>query len=303
MGYRKILLALTILLLPSAATLLLYYALRQENIPTSRNAIGQVTIYAGTGEPGFADGPATSAKFADPFGVAVDRRGNVIIADGGSANRIRRITPAGQVETIAGSVEGFRDGRGDVAEFNTPSGLAVDGSGDIIIADTANNRIRQLDTRGLVSTLAGNGERGFRDGPASEAQFDGPIGVAVDREGNIFVADAYNDRIRKISRDGYVSTLAGAGTPGYGDGFADAALFDTPCGVAVDDKGNVFVADTGNDAIRKITPQGEVTTITGNIPEAEIRLDRPIGIVVTHDGFLFVAEEGRGRISRITPEG
>lgn len=300
---RKVILTLTILLLPSIAILVMYYALRQKDIPTNRHAIGQVMTYAGTGEPGVADGPVKSATFSDPFGVAVDRRGNVIVADGGESNRIRRITPAGQVELIAGSEEGYRDDIGDRAQFNTPSGLAIDKGVDIIVADTSNNRIRKIDSHGIVTTVAGSGERGFKDGPTGEAQFDGPIGVAVDRDGNIFVADTYNDRIRKISVEGQVSTLAGAGMPGHSDGQADAALFDTPCGVAVDAKGNVFVADTGNDAIRRITPQGEVTTIVGHEQGNGVRLDRPMAIVVTHDGFLFVTEEGQGGVTRITPEG
>ena len=157
--------------------------------------------------------------------------------------------------------------------------------------------------------MAGISDAGYRDGPADQAQFDAPVGVAVDREGNIFVADTYNDRIRKISADGLVSTVAGAGLPGLADGKSDVSLFDTPCGVAVDSQGNIFVADTGNDAIRKITPQGDVSTIAGASQDSgafqsnNTEFDRPVGIAITHDGFLFVVSQGDGKIHRITPEG
>lgn len=272
------------------------YWLSRRYVPTDPRAVGHVTTLAGDGIGGVDDGPAPAARFSDPFGVAIDANGNVIVADGGDSNRIRRITPRGHVETLAGSREGYADGQATAAAFNTPSGVALDANGNIFIADTANNRIRRLTPQGQVSTLAGQGARGHRDGPALQAQFDGPIGIAVSDDGSIIVADSYNDCIRRISPDGQVSTLAGARRPGLQDGPATAALFDTPCGVAVDSEGNVFVADTGNDAIRKITLQGEVVTI---VPGGT--LHAPIGIAVTHDRFLFVSDsEG---VHRITPEG
>lgn len=300
-------LAVLILALPSAVAINVYY-FSARPIPTRPDALGSVSTIAGSGHPGVEDGKADQASFSDPFGIAVDHRGNVIVADAGQSNRIRGITQDGNVKTIAGSDEGFRDGDALRARFNTPSGIAIDKAGSIVIADTSNNRIRKLSADGhSVSTIAGSGAAGFKDGPAGEAEFDGPIAVAVDREGNIFVADAYNDSIRKISADGDVTTLAGGGSPGYANGAGASAMFDTPCGVAADKEGNLFVADTGNRAIRKITPAGEVSTIAGeteggNEP-GEVRLDHPVGIVVTHDRFLFVADEGRGRIVRLTPEG
>ncbi|HWP45135.1 MAG TPA: NHL repeat-containing protein [Blastocatellia bacterium] len=304
---RRALITLLIIALPTAIALVTYVLLNPRSEPTSRDAVGQVTTLAGTGYSGVEDDTALRASFSDPFGVAIDRLGNVFVADGGDSNRIRRITPAGNVDTIAGSEEGFEDGPAPQSRFNTPSGLAIDKRGDIIVADTSNNRIRRIDARGRVSTLAGSGAAGLEDGRAAEAQFDGPLGVAVDREGNTYVADTYNDAIRKISVDGTVRTIAG-GVAGYVDGPAAEALFDTPSGVAVDEEGNIFVADTGNDAIRKITPQGEVITFAGggagreDGQGAQAGFDRPVGIAVTHDGFLFVTEEGTGRIRRITPE-
>ncbi|HET9532495.1 MAG TPA: NHL repeat-containing protein [Blastocatellia bacterium] len=297
---RKALITLLIIALPTVIALLVYVLLNPRSAPTSRDAVGRVTTLAGAGYSGVEDRAALEASFSDPFGVAVDKLGNVFIADGGDGNRIRRITPAGIVDTIAGSDEGFADGPAPQSRFNTPSGIAIDGSGNIILADTSNNRIRKIDNRGRVSTLAGSGAAGLKDGPAGEAEFDAPLGVTVDDEGNVLVADTYNDAIRRISAEGMVSTIAG-GEAGYVDGQAVEALFDTPSGVAVDDEGNIFVADTGNDVIRKITSQGEVITFAGE-QGGESGFDRPLAIVATHDGFLFVTEEGRGLIRRITPE-
>jgi sugar lactone lactonase YvrE len=291
---RRIVLAVLILILPTATAIVVYLVI-EKKVPTNREAIGSVTTIAGAGYPGSEDGPARSASFSDPFGVAVDRRGTVYVADAGESNRIRRITPDGKVETVAGSTEGFADGDALRAQFNTPSGIAIDRKGNIIVADTSNNRIRKISADGKVTTLAGSGSAGYKDGPASEAQFDGPIGIAVDAQGSVVVADAYNDRIRKVSADGMVTTVAGTSSQGLQDGNAATATFDTPSGVAVDSKGNIFVADTGNSAVRKITPQGEVSIVaTGP------GVRHPLGIVVTNDGFLFVT--GSDRVIRISPD-
>lgn len=304
---RRTSIAILILLAPTAVAILVYFIVTR-NIPTNIEAVGLVRTIAGAGSPGVEDGSVTSATFSDPFGIAVDRRGNVIVADGGRSNRIRRVTVNGKVETLAGSKEGFADGNALQAKFNTPSGIAIDRAGNIIIADTSNNRIRKLSADGTkVSTIAGSGVPGFKDGRAGEAQFDGPIGVAVDQSGNLFIADTYNDSIRKITTEGVVTTFAGTGSPSYTDGQANGATFDTPCGVAVDKDGNVFVADTGNNAIRKVTAQGDVTTIAGRsdggFQGGEVRLNRPVGVSVTHDGFIFISDEGGNKIVRITPQG
>lgn len=301
---RRIIIGVSILVLPTAAAIFVYLIVGKP-IPTNPAAVGLVTTIAGTGAPGTDDGQALGAKFSDPFGIAVDKRGNVIVADAGQSNSIRRVTIDGKVETIAGSSEGFADGKAKQAQFNTPSGIAIDNGGNVIIADTSNNRIRRLTTDGTeVVTIAGTGDAGFKDGPRGQAQFDGPLAVAIDKNDNIFIADAYNDRIRKISKDGLVTTIAGTGASGFRDGEGSSASFDTPSGVAVDKEGNVFVADTGNRAIRKISTLGQVTTIAGgNGTETEVRLNRPVGIGVTHDGFVFVSDEGGARIIRISPQG
>jgi hypothetical protein len=306
---KKTLGASIILILVAATAVVLYLKHESAPKPTNRSFIGEAATLAGCGHPGLEDGPAGSSRFADPFGVAIDDHGNVVVADGGHNNRIRRITRTGVVETIAGSSEGFQDGAAGAAMFNTPSGIALTRKGEIIVADTNNNRIRKVGRDGIVSTVAGSGERGHQDGKGDRATFDGPIGVAVDGWGNILVADTYNDCIRMIATDGDVATVAGTGAPGYKDGDPGSAVFDTPCGVAVDTTGNVFVSDTGNDAIRKISVAGEVSTFAGGSrgrqdgQGEQASFDHPVGIVVTHDGFLFVTDEASGRIRMITPEG
>jgi sugar lactone lactonase YvrE len=207
------------------------------------------------------DGAARNAQFGDPFGVAVARDGSVYVADAGESNRVRKISPRGEVSTLAGGGEGFADGAGAAAEFDTPSALALDGEGNVFVADTGNNRVRKVTPDGRVTTVAGDGRAGFRDGAAADAEFDSPVGVAVDKDGNVFVADTYNDRVRVVTKDGAVKTVAGAGRPGYSDGDAASALFDTPCAVAVNEAGDVLVADTGNGRLRKITKDGQVSTL------------------------------------------
>ena len=180
---------------------------------------GNVTTFAGSGatgigKGGFADGPGPSARFNDPIGVVVDAGGNVFVADAGN-HRIRRIDPAGNVTTFAGTgVRGYVDGSGPTAQFNDPFGVMVDGVGDIYVADTGNHRIRRIDSTGNVTTLAGTGVSGFADGSGTAVRFNGPVGVAVDAGGNVFVTDAGNQRIRRIDSAGNVTTYAGTGKKG-----------------------------------------------------------------------------------------
>ena len=209
-----------------------------------------VTTLAGTGTIGFTDGAL--AQFNFPAGVAVDAAGNVYVADLDN-QRIRKISAAGVVSTLAGSgTAGFLDATGTTAQFNFPSGVAVDAAGNVYVADGSNHRIRKVSAAGVVTTLAGSGTASLDDGSGATAQFISPAGVAVDAAGNIYVADRNNHRIRKISAAGIVSTLAGSATAGFLDGSGASAQFNNPLGVAVDAAGNIYVADLSNHRIRQI---------------------------------------------------
>jgi murein DD-endopeptidase MepM/ murein hydrolase activator NlpD len=295
-----------ILLLGAAAALalLLYLTLRESPRQRPVDWPWLVTTLAGDGTPGLQDGAGEQARFADPFGIAVDHEGNVYVADAGDNNLIRRIKPDGQVSTLAGGAEGFKDRAGKEAAFNSPSALAVDADGNLYVADTGNNAIRKITPAGQVSTLAGDGIAGFRDGQAAEARFNGPVGVAVDAQGNVYIADSYNDRIRQITSDGQVKTIAGGDHNGYADGPAANARFDTPCAlIATATAGELLVADTGNNVIRRIKPDGEVTTLTVNLSGDSGGLRAPMGLAQGSDLSLYVAENRGGRIIQISPDG
>ena len=255
-----------------------------------------VTVVAGDGVSALRDGANSRARFSDPFGIAVAADGAIYVADAGDAQRIRRIGADGSVSSVAGSTRGHADGPAGDARFDAPSGLALDAAGAIYVADTGNNSIRRVAPDGAVSTLAGSPEAGFADGSPLEARFNGPIGVAVDALGRVIVADTYNDRIRAINPDGSVVTLAG-GQKGFADGPAADAQFDTPCGVAVDAAGNVYVADTGNGVVRIVSTEGVVSTLD---PLPSDGLVRPIGITVDARGVVYVTDD-RGRVAEIVP--
>jgi hypothetical protein len=269
---------------------------RIQRLPPGWPAIA--AVLAGNGVPGVRDGAADRARFSDPFGVVWAVDGTVYVTDAGDAQRIRRIAQDGSVSTLAGGELGYTDGPGERARFRTPSGLAIDAGGALFVADTGNNMIRRVAPDGVVTTVAGGLDAGFRDAPGSQARFNGPIGVAVDRTGRIVVADSYNDRIRAIDRDGSVVTIAGTGEPGAIDGPGSQAQFDTPSGVALDAAGNIYVADTGNGAVRLISPAGVVSTLG---PPPPFGLLRPIGIDVSSDGLVYVTDD-RGRVVEITPQ-
>jgi DNA-binding beta-propeller fold protein YncE len=299
--------ALSLVALLSLIVVGLIFYLHHRERPT-RTATGwraRVSTLAGDGAPGtLDDATAARARFADPFGVAVDAEGNVFVADAGASNRIRKIDArSGAVTTVAGGTEGYRDGAGTAASFNTPSGVALDAAGNLYVADTSNNRIRRVTPDGTTTTIAGDGTQSFRDGRASESQFNAPVGVAVDGRGGVFIADTYNDRIRVVTTNGEVKTIAGGDSPGYVDGDAASARFDTPCGVAITANGDLFVADTGNDRVRKITQAGQVTTLNLHATDGStVELHVPVGIAATHDNFLYVTEQARGRVWQIAPD-
>lgn len=240
---------------------------------------GLVTSLAGNSKTsGSIDGTGAAASFSYPVGIATDSVGNLYVTDGygaGNTNNytIRKITPAGIVTTLAGvpGVAGFADGTGAAASFNGPTGIATDSAGNVYVADTNNSTIRKITPAGTVTTVAGTaGQTGSADGSGVAARFSGPQGIATDSFGNLYVADSGNNTIRKIAATNLfapvaiVTTLAGtAGQRGSADGSGAAASFNHPYGIATDSAGNIYVGDSGNYTVRKITPTGVVTTLAG----------------------------------------
>jgi sugar lactone lactonase YvrE len=274
-----------------------------------------VTTLAGTvGTPGSADGTGAAARFSNPFSIAIDAAGNLYVGDVGNSI-LRKVTSAGVVTTLAGTagLVGSADGTGADARFSGLSGVAVDSAGKVYIADTNNHTLRKVTVAGAVTTLAGTaGTPGGLDGTGAEARFNVPDGVAVDSAGNVYVADTGNSTIRKITPAGIVTTLAGSpGVQGSADGTGAAARFSAPDGVAVDSAGNLYVAETSNHTIRKITPAGVVTTLAGAASMmgsldgtgAEARFAAPDGVAVDSAGNLYVAERINSTVRKITPAG
>ncbi len=276
---------------------------------------GVVSTLAGTpAVAGSADGSGGAASFSNPEGVAVDASGNVYVVDSGN-NLIRKITPDGVVSTLAGPAgsKGLANGSSTPAIFAVPHGIAVDASGNVYVADIGSNTIRKITSDGVVTTLAGNATvaPGYVDDMGSAARFRGPVNIAVDAFGYVYVADLYNHIIRKVTPMGAVSTLAGtAGATGAADGTGANARFDSPVGIAVDGVGNVYVADIGNNNIRKITANGEVTTLAGNADVGPGSADgvgsaalfnSPEGVAVDLAGNVYVADAQNDTIRKITP--
>ncbi len=259
-----------------------------------------VTTFAGSGTPGAGDGTGASSSFLSPVGIAVDSAGNVYVGDSGN-RRVRVITPGGVVSTLAGSgAGGSDDGPAATATFYDLMGVAVDSSGAVYVADHWNHTIRKI-YGGTVSTLAGlAGSYGYVDGTRSAARFYAPEDVAVDASGNVYVADGHNERIRKITPAGVVTTFAGTG---------DITVMNNPSSLAVDAEGNVYVTDMYNNRILKITPSGTVSTLAGGTAGfrdgmgAAASFYEPTGITVDLSGNVYVSDSLNHRIRKITPTG
>ncbi|MGA2016658.1 MAG: immunoglobulin domain-containing protein, partial [Opitutaceae bacterium] len=271
---------------------------------------GVVTTLAGDATvAGKNDGTGMGARFDNPYGIAVDGSDNVYVADTYNCT-IRKITSAGVVTTLAGTAGaiGAKDGTGSAAQFNYPTGVAVDGEGNVYVADIDNDTIRKVTPSGVVTTLAGAvGLTGFADGTGAAAEFNAPIDVAVDGGGNVYVADVDNYTVRKITPSGVVTTLAGSPGQGYADGTGSAAQFYYPEDLAIDGNGNLYVVDSDNSTIRKVTPAGVVTTIAGTPgdfgsadgtgPAAQFYY--PYAAALDGNGNLFVTDQGNETIRKL----
>jgi trimeric autotransporter adhesin len=289
-------------------------------------ADGQLRLVAGSGTTGYSGdgGYATFAQLNSPRGVAVDSAGTLYIADSLN-NRIRKVTLAGVITTVAGNGKRGFDvdrisigdgGNATFAQLNSPRGVSVDSAGNLYIADYGNGRIRKITPDGVITTIAGNGSPGSNGdgGQAIYAQIGLPNSVAVDSSGNLFMSDNMNYCIRKVTLDGVISTVAGNGKHGYsGDGGeATSAQLDRPEGVAVDFSGNVYIADLWNCRIRKVTPDGIITTIAGNGTRGSIgdgglaalaQLDRPMGVAVDSARDIYIADTFNHCIRKVTLDG
>lgn len=279
-----------------------------------------VSTLAGTGTAGSEGdgGPATEAQVNNPFGLAFDSSGNLYIADQLN-NRIRKLTPDGKLSTIAGTGKASYSGDGGEAtsaDLNHPCGIAIDSAGNLYIADTANNSIRKITSAGTISTFAGTGQIGNTGdgGEASKAVFDHPIGLALDSQGKLYIADTSNNRIRVVGTDGKIDAFAGSGTAGStGDGGpAKDARLNRPQGLFVDSSGVVYIADTFNHRIRKVDTDGTITTVAGvgtpgysgdGGPATKAELRYPKSVVKDAAGNLFIVDSFNARIRVVTPDG
>jgi len=278
---------------------------------------GVIETIAGQGTEGFGGdgGSATLAQLFVPAGLAVDVMGNLLIADSNNG-RVRSVSPDGIITTVAGNGSvgfGGDGGPATAAEFSLPSGVALDGAGNLFVADTNNHQVRKITPAGIITIAAGDGTAGFfGDGEAAVfAQLFLPVALATDSGGNLFIVDSGNSRIRRVTPAGIITTFAGMGTPGFsGDGTeAVSAELKYPNGIAIDAAGNLFISDTGNNRIRRVTPAGIISTVAGDGTAGaggdrgwavSAQLDAPLGLAVDAAGNLLIADSNNGRVRKIT---
>ncbi len=264
---------------------------------------GEVSTFAGSTQ-GYQDGVGSAAKFYEPHGLAIDKQGNLYICDTNN-HRIRKVDSTGKVTTIAGSGNaGSADGIGTSAQFNEPQGITVDQNGNLFVADTLNHRIRKIDRAGKVTTIAGS-TQGYRDGQGGAAQFNFVFGIVIDKNNMLYIADAFNHKIRKVDLTGKVTTLAGSGNAGRKDGLGITAEFDQPHGLTMDQSGNLYIADMQNHRIRKLAPDGQVSTIAGSIQGLKdganntAQFNKPYALTFVPGFGLYVADTYNYRIRTV----
>ena len=282
---------------------------------------GVITTIAGKGSAGYSgdNGAASGAELNLPTGVAVDSAGNVYIADAGN-NVIRKINTSGGITTVAGNnAEGYSGDNGAAtnATLYTPTGVAVDGAGNLYIADTNNNRIRKVGTSGTITTIAGTGTAGYSgdSGAATSATLNKPAAVVVDSTGNLYIADTGNDVVRMIATAGTISTFAGNGSAGYsGDGGpATSARLNSPYGLNLDSAGDIYVADSMNNVVRMVNTAGVISTVAGNDTNGysgdggqatSAALSNPRGVALDSQGNFYLSDQNNNRVREVnTPNG
>ena len=293
----------------------MYIAVPDRHVVMKLSVAGVFSTVAGTGVYGFKgdNGPAIAAQLRSPWKVAVDKAGNVFIADN-LDNRIRKVTPAGIITTVAGNGgAGFSGDGGQAiyARMQGPADLAIDGSGNLFVADYVNRRVRKIAPNGIISTVAGSGVsgRGGDGGSAKLAQLGFVTGISVNSRGELFIADNTNSTVRKMDVNGIISTVAGSGVKGFsGDGGdANLAAFNAINGVAADKLGNIYIADAYNNRVRKINASGVVTTVAGtgggsfsgdNGAATAAQMYRPSAIAIDKSGNLLIS--GNFRVRKVT---
>ncbi|MBK06721.1 MAG: hypothetical protein CL920_16230 [Deltaproteobacteria bacterium] len=264
---------------------------------------GNVTTYTGS-QSGYKDGPLTQALFEGPKHLFIDSMGQFYLSD---QERIRTINTSEVITTLTGSTQGYKDGPIAQALFNDPQGIALDNKGNLYIADSTNHRIRKLDTSGNVTTFAGS-TQGYKDGKGTQAQFDNPHDLVFDKQGHLYVTDSSNARIRKIDKDGNVTTYAGNAQRGDFDGQGTQARFVYPHGLTIDAGGNLYVTDLSGHRIRKIDANAYVSTVAGStqgFKDAEAtqaQFYAPRGITIDTQGNLYVVDGLNHRIRKITAQ-